>query len=77
MQTWFLFSSVMWNMKGPRRRYLYFLFCFQTVAPLMATSMPVAVSPILMLEVSTAATMVFSWFGFNCMGCGFSWKFCV
>jgi hypothetical protein len=45
-------------MNGPRRVYLYLPFCFHVVAPLIATIMPVEVSPILMVEVSMAATMV-------------------
>ena len=37
-------------------------------APLMAMRVPVLVSPIFMLEVSTAATMVGSCFGFRGIG---------
>jgi len=66
----------MWNMKGPSLMYLYFLFCFQTFAPLMAISVPVLVSPIFMLEVSTAATIVSSCLGFRGMGCILSCKAC-
>jgi len=46
----------MWKGKGPMRWYLYLFFSFQTIAPLIAQSMPVSVSPILMLETSIATT---------------------
>ena len=52
----FLFCSVMWNGKGPILWYLYLFFCVETIAPLIAQSSPVSVSPILMLETSTAIT---------------------
>ena len=52
----FLFCSVMWNGKGPIRWYLYLFFSFQTIAPRIAQSSPVSVSPIRMLETSTATT---------------------
>jgi len=39
------------------------------VAPLTAIIMPLVVSPIFMVEVSTAATIVSSSLGFNGMGC--------
>lgn len=41
--------------------------------PLIATMVPVFVSPILMVEVSTAAIRVSSCFGFTLIGWGFSW----
>lgn len=52
----FLFCSVMWNGNGPIRWYLYLFFSFQTIAPLIAQSSPVSVSPSRMLETSTATT---------------------
>jgi len=51
---------------------LYLWFCRQTVAPRMATMMPVLVSPIFMVEESTAAIRVSWWSGFMGIGCGFS-----
>ena len=69
----FLFSSVMWNGNGPKRRYRYPRWaCFQTVAALSASSVPVVVSPILMLDTSMAITGVWSGCGLSLIGLGFS-----
>ncbi len=69
----FLFSSVMWNGNGPSRRYRYPLpCCFQTVAALRASSVPVVVSPILMLDTSMAMTGVSSGCGLSLIGLGLS-----
>ena len=65
----------MWNMKGPRRVYRYFRFSFQTVAPRMAIMMPVLVSPIFMVEVSTAAIIVSWWLGLSAIGWRLSCRF--
>jgi hypothetical protein len=43
----------------------------------MVMSVPVFVSPIFMLEVSMAATVVGSCLGFSGVGCGLSCKVCV
>ena len=53
----------MWNGKGPMRWYLYLFFSFQTMAPRIAQSSPVSVSPRCMLETSTATTGFSSWAG--------------
>ena len=42
------------------------------MAPLKASSMPVVVSPIFMLDTSMAVTGVSSCMGFNCIGVSFS-----
>ena len=42
------------------------------MAPLRASSMPVVVSPIFMLDTSMAVTGVSSCMGFNCIGLSFS-----
>ena len=42
----------------------------------MAIRVPVLVSPIFMVEVSTAAIMVSSFLGFREIGLVFSWSFC-
>jgi len=57
----FLFCSVIWKGKGPILWYLYLFFSFQTIAPLMAQSSPVSVSPIRILETSMAMTGLSSW----------------
>ncbi len=44
------------------------------VAPLMASRMPVLVSPIFMVEVSTAAIVVSWWLGFKAIGVRLSCK---
>ena len=59
-------------MNGPRRVYLYARFWRHVVAPRTAIIMPVAVSPIFMVEVSTAAIKVSWWSGFMGIGSGFS-----
>ena len=45
------------------------------VAPLIAIIMPVLVSPIFMVEVSTAAIVVSWWLGFRVIGWRFSRRF--
>lgn len=50
----------MWNTKGPSRLYLYLRFWRHVAAPRTAMMMPVWVSPIFMVDVSTAAIVV-SW----------------
>ena len=47
------------------------------VAPLTAITMPLVVSPIFMVEVSTAVTIVFSSFGFSGMGCSCVCVVCI
>jgi hypothetical protein len=47
-------------------------FWRHVVAPRIATIMPVLVSPIFTVEVSTAAIIVSWWFGFRGIGSGFS-----
>ncbi len=47
-------------MKGPSRLYLYLRFWRHVAAPRTAIRMPVGVSPIFIVEVSTAAIVV-SW----------------
>ena len=64
----------MWNMNGPRRVYRYCRFCFQVVAPRIASIMPVAVSPIFIVEVSIAAIVVSWWLGFKAIGVRLSCK---
>ena len=61
-------------MNGPRRVYLYDLFCFQVAAPLIPMIMPVLVSPIFIVEVSTAAIKVSWWFGLMVTGSALSCK---
>ena len=52
---------------------MYRLFVFQTIAPLMAQSMPVSVSPTFMLETSMATTGVASKSGFRGIGSIVKW----
>jgi len=64
-----VFSYVKYD--GPRRVYLYAPFCFHTLAPRMATMIPVLVSPIFIVDVSTAEIRASFVLGFS----GSGWRF--